>query len=448
MPREPFGARLRALRQRRGLSQADLAVDGASASYISLLEGGRRKPTPAVAEALAARLGVTAAELLHGRSDGDRDKARLDLAFARLCLGQGDARRADEVLRDLLAGDALSDDPDRLMDARLAAAEAAERLGDLRRAVRLLEELKKNASADPGGRSLLQVAIALSRCYREAGDLNHAVTVAQSALDLCEALGLTELEGHARLVATLAAAHFDRGDLLRASVLLDDLLDRTRDSRREDRAAAYWNAALVASSRGESAEAALLGEKAAALLAEGGEDRAIARLKMTRAYILLGQAVPDPGRARALLQEALPDLRQHDSAGSVASAEVELARCELLLGNPDAAAEHAHDALRRLGDDTSLEIARARAALGEAQAALGDLPAAKANLAASAELLQHLGASREAAMAWRDQADLFQRLGDTSAALHAYRAALHASGLSPGRATTVAADPSSVRPLP
>jgi len=122
--------------------------------------------------------------------------------------------------------------------------------------------------------------------------------------------------------------------LTRAAVVLDEFIEATRGSDRQSRAAAYWNAALVAAEIGRHAEAARLSERAAGLLAEGGEERSVARLKMTRAWIMLADDPPRPTAARELLRSALPVLVQHDSAGAVASAEVELARCELHLGDP------------------------------------------------------------------------------------------------------------------
>jgi transcriptional regulator with XRE-family HTH domain len=58
--------RLRERRRELGLSQTELAGDSLSPSYVSLLEAGKRKPTPAVLEVLAERLGCTTAFLLHG----------------------------------------------------------------------------------------------------------------------------------------------------------------------------------------------------------------------------------------------------------------------------------------------------------------------------------------------------------------------------------------------
>lgn len=423
-----FGQRLRAERISQRLSQADLAEPGISASYVSLLESGRRQPALDVVARIARRLGTDAHLLLYGVDAERANRARMELAFARLCLGQGDVAQAAEILRPLVSTDALSGEAAKAFDARLALAEAEERLGDLDAAVRRLEALRVEAQRDPQTLPWLPTVTALSRCYREAGDIQRAVDVAEQALDRSEPLQLQGLDGHPQLVATLALAHFDRGDLLRAALLLDELLDVTRTSDRRSRAAACWNAALVASGRGQHGEALRLGERAAALLAEGNDERALARLKVTRAWILLAQNPTKPKSAKRLLADALPLLRQFDSAGAVASAEVELARCEVLLGRPDRARDIATQALDRLGSKQPLEMARARSVLGEAQLALGDA-AGHENLAAAAALLSALGSDRQAAGIWRQVADVYERSGNTQDALAAYRRALDAAGL-------------------
>jgi transcriptional regulator with XRE-family HTH domain len=424
-----LGRRIREQRQRAGLSQTDLAVAGVSASYVSLLEAGRRVPTDAVLARLADRLGVTPHLLLHGVDGAAASQARMDLAFGRLSLGQGDVPQALSVLQGVVRSGALAGDPARDFDARQALAEALERDGRLDDAVRELEALRTQAQAAPESFPWLPVVTALSRCYREAGDLHRAVDVAQAAVERCEELGLTGLEGHAQAVSTLALAHFDRGDLLRASVLLERLVETTADADSKSRAAAHWNAALVAAGRGRHGEAVRLGEHAAALIGEGDDDRLSARLKMTRAWILLGLRPPRPDAARALLLDALPALRQHDSAGGVASAEVELSRCETLLGRPAAAAEHAERAIALLGGEQPLENARARAALGRALAAAGDGHAARRALRAAASLLDAVGADRQAAAVWRDLADTHAAIGDDTLAAAAYRSALDSVGL-------------------
>lgn len=49
-----IGRRLRDLRRERGLKQSDLAGEGLSVSYLSLLESGKRPLTPAILRRLAA----------------------------------------------------------------------------------------------------------------------------------------------------------------------------------------------------------------------------------------------------------------------------------------------------------------------------------------------------------------------------------------------------------
>jgi transcriptional regulator with XRE-family HTH domain len=50
------GERIKAIRRQRGLSQAQLAHPELSDSYVSLIESGKRTPTPAVLELLAQKL--------------------------------------------------------------------------------------------------------------------------------------------------------------------------------------------------------------------------------------------------------------------------------------------------------------------------------------------------------------------------------------------------------
>ena len=59
-------ARLREARRAAGLSQAEAGGADLSASYVSLLESGRRNPTPAALAMLARQLGCSVEHLTHG----------------------------------------------------------------------------------------------------------------------------------------------------------------------------------------------------------------------------------------------------------------------------------------------------------------------------------------------------------------------------------------------
>src|SRR3954453_1101136 len=103
LPLTTFAERLKTLRRAAGLSQTQLAGDGISPSYVSLLESGRRSPSPAVAALLAAKLGCSPSELLDGEPSERERRLQLELSYAELALrheGSADARQRLQRLLD------------------------------------------------------------------------------------------------------------------------------------------------------------------------------------------------------------------------------------------------------------------------------------------------------------------------------------------------------------
>ncbi|MFH1330573.1 MAG: helix-turn-helix domain-containing protein [Actinomycetota bacterium] len=77
-----FGKRLRHYRRARGLTLAHLGERvGKQASFLSMLEGGKREPRPQLVEQLAQALDVRAADLL--RADPPDKRSRLEVALER-----------------------------------------------------------------------------------------------------------------------------------------------------------------------------------------------------------------------------------------------------------------------------------------------------------------------------------------------------------------------------
>src|SRR5580704_12738572 len=89
-----LGQRLRALRIERGLSQAELAGDLVSPSYVSLIEAGRRSPEREVLEGLARKLGCSPILLESGIAPEEINEQRLRLQFAEIALANGDLDEA------------------------------------------------------------------------------------------------------------------------------------------------------------------------------------------------------------------------------------------------------------------------------------------------------------------------------------------------------------------
>ena len=425
---EPFGARLRRLRTSARLSQAELAGDQVHASYVSLLESGRRTPTPPVLASLAARLGVPVEEL---RGDAGPDlRSSLVLAESALALGRSfDAVALLEPYDALLTRDRLVTDPT-LFGLGIAYSAGLERSGRLDDATRVLERLHAAALAAPASLPSLPVALSLTRCYRDAGDLARAVDIGERALERLDGLALGDVEGHAALVSTVAGAYHERGDLVRAQLLLDELVRRADvEGTAQDRAAAFWNAALLAVDRGQAGEGLRLVEHAEVLLSDTADARWRARLQVSRSWVMLAQEPPLAAEARELLRTSMAAIRQHADALSVASAQENLARAELLLGRPEVARRHAVGALRGLDPEFRLERARALAVLGAASVALGEDAAGVESLESAAALLSEAEAPRQAAAVWRQLSEVYRLLGDSERALDAAERALDTLGL-------------------
>jgi transcriptional regulator with XRE-family HTH domain len=78
-----FGKRLRHYRKVRGLTLQQLGDRvGKQASFLSMLEGGKREPRPPLVDQLAQALDVSGADLL--RADPPDKRSRLEVAVERI----------------------------------------------------------------------------------------------------------------------------------------------------------------------------------------------------------------------------------------------------------------------------------------------------------------------------------------------------------------------------
>jgi len=425
-----FAERLRTARRAAGLSQTELAGDGISPSYVSLLESGRRHPSPMVAAQLAAKLGCSTSQLLDGEPSEHERRVQLELAYAELALRHDNSEDAVTRLRSLL------EEPDLFardtVDASLLLARALEQSGDLAAAIGTLTPLFERARSGDVTVPLTRVALHLCFCHSEAGDLARAVHLGEQALETCRAQGLQGTDDYFMLTSTVMHAYVELGDEAHANSWAQQLIEEAAAAGSgRGRAALYWNAALLAEHEGRLDDAIDLSRRALALLGELGDSRDLARLKLAAAEVLLLADPPRTDEAARALDLAQSELRRQGSELDLVSFSNLRSVVSLFERDPVRAEALAREAAERLPADAgSEELGRAHRALGDALAAQGRSGDAVHHWQLATELHEAISnPGRSAALTWRDLAERFRANGQTEAAIRGYRAALDTAGI-------------------
>ncbi|HEY8478198.1 MAG TPA: helix-turn-helix domain-containing protein [Spirillospora sp.] len=469
------GERVRNLRLTRRLSQAQLAGHDLSDSYISLIESGKRTPTPTVLRMLAERLGCTPEYLAEGVEPEQRAHLEVRERHAHLALLRGDPAAAEAGFEEVIS---RSDDPDLTARARWGRARALEELGRTEQAIALFEELREHAERDPGRASWLPPVIALARCYLTVGDLGQAIALGERAVSRLRRLGLTVGDEYTEAGRILLLAYVDRSDPVRAHDLGRRLL-HAEGSDDEPVSVHYQRASTRALEEGSIGESLYFADQALAARSEVGSGRPRARLRLAAAKALLrgvppfsspvpASAEPADGggferplsegsreAAREAL-ELLDDTAELDEAESTEST-IAKARALVLVGELDdaiatleqfldtgmALAAPTTNAQTVAGNDLAARTQKtvlARLVLARARVAQGDRAAAQVVLRAASEQLATLPSGRPAAHLLRELGELFELVRDPDSAAAAYRRALEAAGLRAPRPYTVDRD--------
>jgi len=420
-----LGQRLRALRIERGLSQADLAGDLVSPSYVSLIESDRRSPEREVLDGLARRLGCSALFLESGVAPEEINEQRLRLQFASIALANGSLNEARDQFRELqeVASGEIR------YEALWGLARTEESLGNLQDAITHLEALLEAASAgEPGAPGLLSVSNARCRIYRMAGDFARSIEVGESALRHVREIGLEGTEDEIRLASSLVGSYWARGDLFSAQHLASQVIERAAKlGSREAQGNAYWNASTVAAARGQLTLALELATKTLALLAETAPARSLAAMRVTYAWLLLRCDPPRLQEAETELNRAHEVLTGLSMSPYLANCETEIARCALLRGNYDDAIEVAERAIARCATGAP-EVAHARVVCGLALTMAGHAERGFAVVSSAADMLAAAGSRLDAAQAWRELAEALLQVGRSEQAIAALRQAADYAG--------------------
>ncbi|AWS41853.1 helix-turn-helix domain-containing protein [Streptosporangium sp. 'caverna'] len=423
------GQRIKTVRRQRGLSQAQLAHPELSDSYVSLIESGKRTPTPAVLELLANKLDCSLTYLINGVTAEQMKEIELVLSYAQLAMDNGEVTEARTRYAELLADSGLAGLPQLKQDAEYGLALATEACGDLDEAILLLNGLRQNESAPMTPDRYVAVAVTLSRCYREQGDLAEAVSVAEQILGRTARPIWTD--GLIRLGSQLVAAYIERGDLLRARQFSAEVLAAAELLNTPmSIVLARWNAAIVAVESGQSDEAVSQVERAFAIQSEYGDPGRLARLRSAYAEVLLAVRPMEAGAWRDMLLKVDTELSESSASPmDKMRCAMSLARVELLLDKPERAREHMKGVCDMLDGMPQAVQAEARILYGQALAELGRQESALDELLVGARCLEQSPTTRYTAHAWLTAAQVLERVDEPARSVDAYKRALACVGL-------------------
>ncbi|GLX21373.1 MULTISPECIES: helix-turn-helix domain-containing protein [Streptomyces] len=290
-----FGAHLRALRQKQGLSQAALAGKEISTGYLSRLESGTRQPTERVITYLADRLGVDRSAFF-ATDTGSSLNAAVSVATST------DGDDAVEAVVAALAS-AQDDDPLLRWQALWLVARFHRRRGQhveekagLAEAVRIADGL---ALAALQCRSRTELA----RCLRESGDITEALEHAVVAYRMAKEANVG-LSDTGKTLLTLVSVEAEAGRLPDARAHADELVALVGDRPDALRAEALWTAATVRSRQGDDDGARTFLQQAMESLDSRVDPVLWARLRLAAAslYLYARPTLTEP--ARACLAEA------------------------------------------------------------------------------------------------------------------------------------------------
>jgi tetratricopeptide (TPR) repeat protein len=423
---ESLGERIRNLRLRKNMSQAQLAWPELSDSYVSLIESGKRTPAPSMVALLARKLDCSTAYLTTGVTEEAMSGLQDTIRYAHIALQNGATEEARTCFAEVLAHPALADLPALAHEARWGHARALEATGALDEAIIELGYAAELMSPQTDPDHWAELHTALSRCHLERGDLAESIRVGEEALQQLTEVGGQWTDAMVMLGSTILGGYEVRGDLAYANQLAQALVDRASAiGSPKALMAAFWNAAFVAEARGELDVALRLSERAIALLGEEDDPRNLGRLRVAYSIFLLAAHPEQAEQVREVLTKAEHEL-EATSASTVDMAWCFTiqARAELALGRPVDAAALARRAVEFLERTAGLAIADAYTVLGEACSRLGRREEAVTALSQAVEYLEKMEAHRPAARTWFDLAELLGAAGRADGQKAAFQRAL------------------------
>lgn len=372
MPRQPsthvdypasVGRRLRAAREKAGLSQRQLSFPGCSPAYISRIEAGDRIPSLQLLRGLGQRLGVSEDYLATGQERGETFP-RSSLIEAEVALRLDETEVAERLYREQLERAAV--DGERAQ-ALAGLGQVAFRKGDPKAAITHLEQ----ASELLGPQAVQQYATAdtLGRAYALIGELEAAVKIFEGALEAAQEQGDTVET--MRFAVLLANALVDTGHFQRAEALLgriSSLVDESGDPLL--RARLYWSQSRLHSERGDPDTGAYYARRALHILQLSEHDYYTARAYQLLAYTEIERG--RPAEALVFLEKGWPALAKTGNRLEQAQFRLEEARALAALGRSEEAGALAMELTPIIADAAPEDAGRGYSVLAQVFEQIGE----------------------------------------------------------------------------
>jgi tetratricopeptide (TPR) repeat protein len=234
-PDQSVGAKLRAARQARKLTQSELAQPDFSVSYVSAIERGQIQPSLRALEILARRLGLHSSDLLppngqiilsgqatqNDDAPGEQERALLVIE-AQIALYQGESETAILLLHGLLE---QKKKPDDFVLVAALLGQAYLESGQLQESEQILSEAARMAgeSRDP---LYSRVLILQSAVYAAVHKNERAIQLLQQSLSILTQNQPEEVFLLARVYASLGQHYLTLGNYVQAHEMFRQALER------------------------------------------------------------------------------------------------------------------------------------------------------------------------------------------------------------------------------
>lgn len=410
-----IGRRIRAARERAGLSQRGLAADRFSASYISALENGSVKPSMSALAYLAEGLGCTINDLVGDTPRADpRAGRRLE---ADLRLASGDWTAALDIYDELLA--AQPSDRERA-ELQRGAAEALSRLGKPLAAIDRASEAVTRFERDDRRLDALQARYWLGAAHYQAQNAEEARAIFGGILEQLHAGIEAPPDFRGRVLIALANSEIWSGNAKTAAAYLEEARSIADEMDDQRRATFLLSLALSYRDSGDLEGAVRAGQRSLALFSalDARREEVILENSLALAYLGLGSIGKASTHARRA-QELAQLIEAHQLEAHIADT---LAQIAIARRDWPGAVELAGQAVARAerdGNDHALVdglISRSRAATAQ-----GHLDSAAADLRRAAETAKRVGANRQRRTALTELGDLLASQGQHEEAVRLYR---------------------------